>query len=126
LKFFLIGIGSAVGGLLRYLVAGAMQRMSGGTFPIGTMVANISGCILMGVLGQLLGGRLMIREEYRLALTVGLCGGYTTFSSFGWETLSLLNEGQIRYALTNILATNVLGLLAVWAGYHLSERVFGA
>ncbi|MBI1825815.1 MAG: fluoride efflux transporter CrcB [Planctomycetes bacterium] len=126
MKLFLIGLGSAVGGLLRYLVAGLMQRATGATFPIGTLIVNLSGCLVMGMLGQLLAGRLMIREEYRLALTVGLCGGYTTFSSFGWETLSLLNDGQVRAAFTNVLATNILGLLAVWAGYHFSERVFGA
>ncbi|MBI4719236.1 MAG: fluoride efflux transporter CrcB [Planctomycetes bacterium] len=122
-KWLLIGAGGAAGSMLRYALAGLAQRLAGGSFPVGTLLVNVTGCLAIGFLGAALTGPYVIREEYRIALLVGLLGGYTTFSSFGWETLALLNDGQMARATANVLLCNGLGLAAVWLGYRLAERL---
>lgn len=126
MKFALIFVASGTGGLARYVFGGWVQRLSGGTFPLGTLVVNVSGCLLIGFLGAALTGRLLMREEYRVALLVGLLGGYTTFSTFGWETFSLLGDGQFGRALLNAAASVLAGVVAVWAGYRAAELWLGA
>ena len=125
LKLLFIFIGSGAGGVLRYAVSGWAQRQTHGVFPIGTLVVNVLGCLLIGVLTAALSGRVLMREEYRLALLIGLLGGYTTFSTFGMETFGLLNDGETWRALLNVAASVVLGLAAVWAGYRLTEHWLG-
>ncbi|MBI1336403.1 MAG: fluoride efflux transporter CrcB [Phycisphaera sp.] len=128
-KLLLIGIGGATGSLLRYSVSGWMQRigerLGDGSFPLGTLTVNVVGCFLIAVLNVALIGPWMVREEYRIGLLVGVLGGFTTFSSFGWETLSLVNNGQWAYAVTNIVLNNLLGLAAALAGYRLAMVWFG-
>lgn len=127
MKFALVFIASGTGGLARYVFGGWVQRLSGGTFPLGTLVVNVSGCLLIGFFGgAALTGRSLIREEYRVALLVGLLGGYTTFSTFGWETFSMLGDGQFGRALLNAAASVVAGVVAVWAGYRVAEFWLGA
>ena len=121
LKFVLIFIGSGLGGVLRYALGGWVQRLGQGTFPVGTLAVNVSGCLLIGFLTALLSGPVLIRDEYRLALLIGVLGGYTTFSTFGWETFSLVNEGQIGQAVVNAAASVGAGVAAVWIGYRLAE-----
>lgn len=125
LQIFLIALGGSVGSVLRYLLAGWGQRLTGGTFPLGTLIVNVLGCLVIGFLNALFNGPLMIRQEYRLALTIGVLGGFTTFSAFGWESFSLANDGQYFRAILNILLSITLGLVAVWLGYRLSQRWFG-
>lgn len=125
LQIFLIALGGSVGSVLRYLMAGWGQRLSSGTFPFGTLLVNVLGCLLIGFLNALFNGPYLIRQEYRLALTVGVLGGFTTFSAFGWESFSLANDGQYFRAILNILLSITLGLVAVWLGYRLSQRWFG-
>ena len=120
-----VAVGSAAGGVLRYGLAGLVQRTSGG-FPIGTLAVNVVGCLLIGLSAGAFAGPHVIREEYRLALTVGLLGGFTTFSTFGLETFQLANHGQMRFAAFNLLLSNGLGLIAVWLGYRLAEKWLGA
>ncbi|RMF71550.1 MAG: fluoride efflux transporter CrcB [Planctomycetota bacterium] len=124
-KLALIFLGSGVGGTFRYAVAGWAQRLANGSFPIGTLVVNVTGCLLIGFLTAALSGRVLVREEYRTALLIGLLGGYTTFSTFGMETFALLNAGQAWRALLNIAASVVLGVAAVWAGYRAAEAWLG-
>ena len=126
LKVALVFLGSGVGGVLRYGLSGWVQKSANGTFPFGTLVVNVLGCLAIGFLGAGFASRLMIREEYRVALIVGVLGGFTTFSAFGAETFTLLLNGQFVSALINILASVGLGLMAVWAGYHLAEHWLGA
>jgi len=126
LKLALIAGAGAVGAVLRYLVAGWVQQGASGSFPVGTLSVNVLGCMVIGLLGAVFAGPVVVREEYRLALMVGLLGGFTTFSSFGFETMALLNEGQVRLAIVNVVASNGLGLVAVWIGYRLGERIYGA
>ena len=124
-KVVLIFIGSGVGGVLRYVVAGWSQRLANGSFPIGTLLVNVSGCLVVGFLAAALAGRVLVREELRLALLIGLLGGYTTFSTFGLETFALLNAGQKWPALLNIISSIVLGLVCVGAGYRWAEKWLG-
>lgn len=124
-KLLFIAGGSACGGVLRYLLQGWGQRLVEGDFPLGTLLGNVLGCLLIGFLNAAFTGPLLIREEYRIALTVGLLGGFTTFSAFGWETFALANDGQGLRALFNLLLSVTLGLAAVWAGYRLAEKWLG-
>ncbi len=124
-KLLLIAAGGAAGAVLRYLGAGWGQSLTTGPFPLGTLLVNILGCLLIGFLGAAFAGPILVREEYRLALLVGFLGGFTTFSTFGWETFLLLNDGQKWRALLNLLASNVLGVAAVWIGYRMAQRWYG-
>jgi CrcB protein len=122
----LIGLGGALGSVLRYLLSVWIQpdRTS---FPLGTLVVNITGCLAIGVLGTLLYGPTSnMRPEYRQFILVGVLGGYTTFSSFGRETINLLGDHQYGYAAAYVLLSNVLGLAAVWIGVRVTEHFFGA
>ena len=126
LKLALIAAGGAVGALLRYAISGSAQKLTTGTFPIGTLFVNVTGCVLIGFFGALFAGPHLVREEYRIALLIGLLGAFTTFSTFGWETFSLMNAGQLWQAGLNIALSNGAGLAAVVLGYRLGTKWFGA
>ena len=89
LKVLLIALGGAAGSVLRYLLHGWLQRAAGIRFPLGTLAVNVLGCLLIGCLAALFLAHSQIREEYRLGLTVGVLGGFTTFSTFSLETFKL-------------------------------------
>ncbi len=125
LKLGLIAVGGGLGSVLRYLVSGWGQRLSSGTFPWGTLIVNIAGCFFIGLLNALFSGPLLIRQEYRVAILVGVLGGFTTFSAFGWETVSLATDGGTARALLNVLLSVGLGLTAVWFGLRLGQKLFG-
>lgn len=125
LKYALIAFGGGAGSLLRYLVQGWAQRMTRGTFPLGTLIVNVVGCFAIGYLNMLFTTRWPIRMEYRVGLLVGVLGGFTTFSAFGWETFSLANDGQALRAMLNLLLSVGLGWAAVWIGCRVAERSFG-
>jgi CrcB protein len=129
-KLALIALGGGAGSLLRYGLAGVVQgpRLTGAAvFPFGTLAVNALGCLAIGVCAALfLSGRYIIAEEYRIALMIGVLGGFTTFSTFGYETFELANDGQWFRAGLNVLATNAVCLIAVWIGYRLIERMVGA
>ncbi len=124
-KLLFIAAGGGVGSVMRYLVAGFGQRLIVGPFPLGTLIVNVIGCFALGLLGAAFAGPVLIREEYKLAILVGLLGGFTTFSTYGWETLSLVNDGQTARALANIVLSNVLGLAAALAGYRIAQQWLG-
>ena len=126
LKLSLIFLGSGLGGVFRYAVGGWAQRLGGGSFPIGTLLVNVLGCLLVGFLAAALSGRILIREDYRFALLVGLLGGFTTFSTFGFETFALLNDGQHLRAMLNVTLSVGVGLGSVWLGYRIAENWLGA
>ena len=125
MKWVLIAAGGAFGSVLRYAIQGWVQRLTNGSFPIGTLAVNVSGCMVIGFIAAALTGPILVREEYRIGLTVGVLGGFTTFSAFGLETFNLANDGQLRLAFANVVLSCGLGLVAVWAGYRLAERWFG-
>lgn len=125
-KFLLIFLAGGTGSLTRYLFGGWVQRLGSESFPAGTLVVNVLGCLLIGFLTAAFSGRILIREEYRVMITIGFIGGFTTFSTFGLETFSLLNDGQVVRAATNVMLSVVLGLVAVWFGYRVAESWLGA
>lgn len=120
LKLLAVFLGAGVGGAGRYLIGGWVQGMVGPGFPIGTLVVNVSGCLAIGFAAALFEGS-STREDWRLAITAGLLGGYTTFSAFGRETLELSQAGRWTAAGTYVALTNVIGLAAVWAGWTLGK-----
>jgi CrcB protein len=113
--------GAALGGLLRYVVADLVQRNAKIIFPLGTLSVNVIGSFLLGFIIFFLGEREIISAEMRLFLTVGICGGFTTFSTFSYETLALLQESEFLYASLNIVLNVVLSLIAIYLAYLLSK-----
>ncbi len=120
-----VGLGGFVGAILRYVITGWIQRWTKSvTFPHGTLAANLIGCFIIGLLSQLLESRNAFSIEARLLIFTGLLGAFTTFSTFGNETLNLLREGNILFALSNISIHVVLGLGMVWLGRALAELIW--
>jgi CrcB protein len=123
LKLLLIGFGGAAGTLARYGTSMAMVRLTQRAgFPLGTLAINLIGCLLVGYLNGLFLERFVVRPEFRLMLLVGFLGGFTTFSTFGWETATLLRDGQYVRAALNLLLSNVLGVGLVVVGYACGRR----
>ena len=122
LRLTLIAIFGAVGTLLRYGIQGLVQVGTGGTFPWGTLLINLTGCFLLGLIGQITLNRMMISPDWRVAITVGFFGGYTTFSSFGWETAKMLEDGEWLRATTYVVASVIAGLFLSVAGIRLANR----
>jgi CrcB protein len=115
--------GGAVGSLLRYVIGLAVARGTTSAFPWGTLAVNLAGCFAIGLvaaLGERSGG---LTPVVRLTLVVGLLGGFTTFSSFGLETFRMLADGRWAGAAGYVMASNLAGLAAVWAGYRLFETI---
>ncbi len=119
LTYFWIGIGSALGGMGRYWCSGVIAHAFGETFPWGTIIVNVSGSLVIGFLATLMSpdGRLLVPPDARAFLTIGLCGGYTTFSSFSLQTLNLVRDGEWLWATANVLFSVILCLAAVWLGH---------
>jgi len=124
-KILLIGIGGFVGSVLRYWVSGDVQQLTkSAEFPYGTMVVNILGCLAIGVLSQLAESRGAFTAESRALIFVGFLGGFTTFSTFGNETMNLLRSGQNALAFANLCVHLVFGLGAVWLGRSLAHLIW--
>jgi CrcB protein len=118
----LIATFGAVGTLARYGMQGLVQLRVGSTFPYGTLIVNLTGCFLLGLIGQFTLNRLVISPDWRVAIAVGFFGGYTTFSSFGWETAKMLEDGEWMRATAYVGASVVAGLLLSVAGIRLANR----
>jgi fluoride exporter len=122
LKLFLIALFGAIGTVARYGLQGLVQIRMGTTFPYGTLLINLTGCLLLGFFGQLTLNRMLISSDLRIAIAVGFFGGYTTFSSFGWETAKMLEDGEWLRASTYVGASVIAGLLLSVAGIRLANR----
>jgi fluoride exporter len=120
-KYLLILLGGGVGSMARYAAGTAIASRFGARFPVGTMVVNVSGCFLIGLIMTLLTER-QPHPYWRFALVVGFLGGYTTFSSFEWETWSAVRSGGFWLGLANVVGSVTLGYLAVWVGSLLARR----
>ena len=117
-----IGLGGFLGAAGRYLLAGGIHRlMKTSWYPVGTLGVNVLGCLLIGFLSGLAEQREIFSPAARLFLLVGFLGGFTTFSTFGYETFGLLREGQFLAAGANVFLQVILGLAAVFGGYLLSR-----
>ena len=119
----LVGAGGFLGACLRFVVSGVVQRMDPlARFPYGTLGVNLLGCLAIGLLGGLGESRQTFGPGARLFVFIGILGGFTTFSTFGFESFALLREGESLKALLNVTASVVLGLGAVWVGYAVTMR----
>jgi fluoride exporter len=118
-SYFWIAIGSALGGVARYWCSGVAARMIGETFPWGTLIVNVVGSFIIGFFATVTGpdGRWLLGTIERQFVMVGICGGYTTFSSFSLQTLNLMHDGEWLYVGLNVGASVILCLLAVWIGH---------
>lgn len=116
--YLAVAAGGALGTIARYFVSGVVANAFGQTFPWGTLIINISGSFVIGFYNGLTGpdGRLIVSGTTRQFVMIGLCGGYTTFSSFSLQTLNLMNDGEWLYASGNVLGSVILCLLFVWLG----------
>jgi CrcB protein len=113
---FIVGLGGGIGSILRYLMQVFVSRQLPVLFPWGTFLVNCSGCFLIGLLYALSTRYSWLTAEWRIFLITGLCGGYTTFSSFSYESISLFKEGAYTYFLLYTVLSVLLGLLATVAG----------
>lgn len=120
-----IMLGSALGGAARYWFSGVIANRIGETFPWGTMLVNISGSFVIGFFATLTGpdGRLLVGTQARQFVMIGLCGGYTTFSSFSLQTLNLTLDGEWLRAGANVMLSVLFCLLAVWLGHILAAML---
>lgn len=118
----LVGLGGFVGALCRFALAGAVHRgFSQTTFPVGTLVVNLVGCLLIGYLAGLADSRQLFAPEFRLFAFIGLLGGFTTFSTFGYETVALARDAGYVQAVVNVGLHVVLGLMLVWLAYGVAS-----
>lgn len=123
--YLAIALGGALGSVLRYWVSTIIDPRLGPEFPWGTLFANITGCVLIGFFANLSGSesRFLGSVEGRLFFITGICGGYTTFSSFSLQTVSLLKDGDTARAIIYIVASVLICLLGVWLGQHAANLV---
>ncbi|MFI4974512.1 MAG: fluoride efflux transporter CrcB [Caulobacterales bacterium] len=119
ITYLWIAVGSALGGAARYACSGLVAAWFGETFPLGTLLINVLGSLVIGFFATVTGpdGRVLVSGDIRQFVMVGICGGYTTFSSFSLQTLNLVQDGEFLRAGLNVVASVVLCLLAVWLGY---------
>jgi CrcB protein len=122
-SLLIVAIGGAVGAAARYVVGGWVATRAGDGFPWGTMVVNISGAFLIGLVLALSLDRAMIGADARLFLTTGILGGYTTFSTLSFETVALMEKGSWTLATANMLGSAAAGVIAVVAGLALGRAL---
>lgn len=119
----LIGAGSFIGGVARYLLSRDIHLWAGSSLPWGTLAVNVIGCLILGVLYGVFERGAIMDQDMRLALTVGLCGGFTTFSTFVHEDYRLLFDGNILYGIGYPVASLALGLLAAYLGHLIVKTI---
>ena len=123
-KLLLIGSGGFFGSIMRYLVSGWIYRLAGSSdFPFGTLAVNIVGCFIIGFLNGMSENYHLFTPETRLFVFIGFLGGFTTFSTFGFEAFSFAHDGQFMNSFFNIFFHLLLGLTAVWLGYKISYLI---
>ena len=123
--YLAIAAGGALGTVARYFLSGVIADAFGQTFPWGTLIVNVSGSFVIGLFASLTGpdGRFLVSGMTRQFVMIGICGGYTTFSSFSIQTLNLANDGEWLYASANIAGSVVLCLIFVWIGAAVGAAV---
>ena len=119
-KLLFLMTGGALGTLARYLASGLAHRLTGSLFPVGTLLVNAAGSLLIGITWALW-EQSSVPSYIRLFVLVGFFGGFTTFSSFSLETMNLIRDNEMRLAMFNILTNNILGILLVFGGFYLTR-----
>jgi CrcB protein len=126
IAYLWVAIGGALGSMARYFIGGLISEKTGGSFPWGTLAVNVTGSFIIGILGALTVPEGKMAPQTRALATqlliTGVCGGYTTFSSFSLQTLNLLRDGEWLYAAGNVLLSVILCMIAVWIGYVLGNK----
>ena len=123
LQIALLIVFGAAGTLARYGLQGFVQVRTGSAFPSGTLVVNLLGCFLLGGIGEYALVHLTIPPEWRMGITVGFFGAFTTFSTFSWETARMLQDGEWMRAAAYVTASLIGGLLGIFLGMRLADRV---
>ena len=124
MKILLVGLGGSAGAIARFLLSGAVYQLSGNHwFPFGALLVNLVGCLAIGLIMGLIQERELLSPELSLFLLVGVLGSFTTFSTFGFESIELFKESHPTMGLLNIGAHVFLGLLGVWAGLTLARAL---
>ena len=121
INYLIVSLGAAIGGGLRYWFSGFVYKFLPSTFPYGTMIINVLGSFVLGIVMFYLNEKEMISHEVRLFLTVGFCGGFTTFSTFSYETINLLKDAQYMGAAINVVLSVVLSLIGIYLAYIISR-----
>lgn len=123
INYLLVSAGAAIGGALRYGISTYIQKNQSVIFPYGTLLVNIIGSFLLGIIMFYLNEKDLIGNEIRLFLTVGLCGGFTTFSTFSYETLMLIRDSELLLAFYNVILNLVLCLAGIYIAYLISKLI---
>ena len=123
MEILLVGVGGSLGAMARHGLSGLVHKQLGDSFPYGTLVVNLVGCLAIGCVLYLVEDRAVLGPQARHFAAVGIIGGFTTFSAFGHETLQLLRDGRLGAACLNVGCSVVLGLFAVWLGRTLLRLV---
>jgi CrcB protein len=122
-NYLLVFAGGGLGAVARYWMSGLVYERLGTAFPYGTLLVNIVGCFLIGLLMSLLEDRFLVYPSVRIFLTIGVLGGFTTFSSFSFETISLLQNGQVLYGTANIIVSIVTCVGGSWIGFSAGKLI---
>ncbi len=117
MQLILIAIGGALGSVCRYGLSTAVQRFASPFFPFGTFAVNVAGCLLFGIIMGAARERFVLGPSARAFLLIGILGGFTTFSTFTYETFALLQDGELLRGFANAAGQLICGLAALWAGY---------
>ena len=121
MNLLVIAIGGALGSVARYLFSSAVLRATGSLFPAGTFAVNAVGCFVFGAIAGAAEQRVQLTPELRLFLLVGVLGGFTTFSSYAFESFGLLRDGEFAWAAANLAGQVAAGLVGMWAGYVITN-----
>jgi fluoride exporter len=121
LGFALVALGGAIGSVSRYVLSTAILRLSGSLFPLGTFTVNLVGCVAFGAIVGAAEQRFILTPEARAFLLVGVLGGFTTFSSYAFESFTLMQDGQFAAAALNVVGQIVVGLLGFWVAYVITR-----
>ncbi len=122
-NYLLVFAGGGLGAAARYWLSGLVYQRLGSEFPSGTLLVNVIGCFLIGVLMSVFEERFILYPSLRIFLAIGILGGFTTFSSFSFETVALLRDGEVLYASANVFLSVVTCLGGTWLGFSLG-RIF--
>jgi len=121
LKYLFVFIGGGIGASARYWLTGIVYKIVQNEFPYGTLLVNTIGCFLIGILIVGMEGQYVMNSSLRIFLTIGILGGFTTFSTFSYETIALFRDGEILFAFTNVFASVVVCLAATYTGIVLGK-----
>lgn len=124
-KIIIIGLGGAIGTVLRYFVSGAFHRYSGIILPVGTLGVNLIGSLCIGLLWGAF-ETVAVSTNVRSFLAIGVLGAFTTFSTFTLENFHLLHDGEFKIAFLNVIVNNIIGIVLVFGGYFVSRAFLGA